>query len=702
MSTDTVATSRDTAPVASPDTPPPPVPGRADRLRLLALSFLMLFVELALIRWTASNNVYLASLTNFVLMASFLGIGIGFLRANSRWSLLRLAPVSLALLVAFVLVFPVTVGALSARHLAHGAMQLLHGARGLPLLPLWLSVSIVFLLVAATLAAIGQETARSFRRFRPLEAYRIDILGSLVGIAAFSTLSFLWLPPLAWGAIVAAVLGGLLWNRLRWWQIASLVAVLVLLGIESASPTDQWSPYYKIHAIHLAGPVTVGRTHTHGITQVWANSVPHQTAYPISALRKLQPFYFYPYRHVDRSRLNNVLIVGAGTGNDVAVALSEGARHVDAVEIDPVIQSLGRQWHPDRPYQSHRVTVHIEDGRAFIQNTSSRYDLVLFALPDSLTLVSGQGTLRLENYLFTLESVRRVRSILKPGGTFSMYNYYSQSLLDRYASTLDTVFGARPCAELGSWRLVGRAQAVLTAGAGATRNCATPWRGRRVPAATDDWPFPYLNSPAIPSFYLWILAGVLAASFALVWLAGGAPMRMASYLDLFCMGAAFALLETKNVVQFALLFGTTWFVNSLVFAGVLLSIYLAVEVARHVRLPPPWVLYLALIASLALAWLLPQASILSLSPVLRFIVGSAVAFAPIFCANLVFAQRFGGVVSSTVAFGANLLGAMLGGAIEYVALITGYRFLLVIVAALYALAFLIARARVGARVSGAV
>lgn len=657
----------------------------------MALSVLMLFVELALIRWTGSDNAYLASLTNFVLMASFLGIGIGFLRADSRWSILTLTPVVLALLVAFVLAFPVTIGTISARHVVHG--QLLHGADGLPLLPRWLSISVIFLLVAATLAGIGQEAARTFRRFRPLEAYRIDILGSLIGIAAFSALSFLWLPPVAWGAIVAVMLAALLWHRRRWWQIGSLVALVTLLGIESASSTDYWSPYYKIHAIHSAGPVVVGHVHTHGVTQVWANNIPHQTAYPVSALRELEPFYFYPYQHVDPAHLDNVLIIGAGTGNDVAVALSEGARHVDAVEIDPVIQSLGRQWNPDHPYQSPRVTVHITDGRAFIQNTNSRYDLVLFALPDSLTLVAGQGALRLENYLFTLESIRRVKSMLKPGGTFAMYNYYSPALLDRYATTLDTVFGRRPCEELGPWQLVGRAQAVLTAGAGATRHCATPWHGRIIPAATDDWPFPYLSSHAIPALYLRVLAFVLIASLALVWFAGGAPLRMTTYMDLFCMGAAFALLETKNVVQFALLFGTTWFVNSLVFAAVLLSIYLAVEVARHVRLPPPQVLYLALMASLTVAWLVPQESILSLTPVLRFIAGAAVAFAPVFFANLVFAQRFRGVGSSTVAFAANLLGAMLGGAIEYVALISGYRFLLVIVAILYGLAFLIASAR---------
>src|SRR5207248_620763 len=191
-------------------------------------------------------------------------------------------------------------------------------------------------------------------------------------------------------------------------------------------------------------------------------------------------------------------------------------------------------------------------------------------------------------------------------------------LLDRYATTLQTVFGSPPCAEVGD-RLLGRRQAVLTAGAGATRNCATPWTGPRIRAATDDWPFPYLLHHEIPAFYLRVLAFVLIGSLALVWLAGSAPRRMGRYVDLFCMGAAFSLLETKNVVQFALLFGTTWFVNSLVFAGVLLSVYLAVELARHVRLPRPHWLYLALIASLALAWVLPEESLLDLPLVPRWV-----------------------------------------------------------------------------------
>ena len=80
---------------------------------------------------------------------------------------------------------------------------------------------------------------------------------------------------------------------------------------------------------------------------------------------------------------------------------------------------------------------------------------------------------------------------------------------------------------------------------------------------------------------------------------------MRPYVDLFFMGAAFLLLETSNVVRFALLFGTTWFVNALVFAGILASVYLAIEVARRIRFRHPAWLYVPLFAALAIAWAVP-------------------------------------------------------------------------------------------------
>ena len=95
----------------------------------------------------------------------------------------------------------------------------------------------------------------------------------------------------------------------------------------------------------------------------------------------------------------------------------------------------------------------------------------------------------------------------------------------------------------------------------------------------------------------------------------------------------------------------------------------------------------ALSMAVALAWLVPQDSLLALPVVARFFAASALAFAPVFLANLVFAQRFSDVQSSGTAFAVNLLGAMAGGALEYLSLITGYHVLLIVIAVLYALAF---------------
>ena len=164
---------------------------------------------------------------------------------------------------------------------------------------------------------------------------------------------------------------------------------------------------------------------------------------------------------------------------------------------------------------------------------------------------------------------------------------------------------------------------------------------------------------------------------------------MVAYADLFCMGAAFLLLETKNVVQFALLFGTTWFVNALVFTGILLAVLAAITAAQRFRFKALWPLYSLLLLSLALAWLVPPESLLGLALFPRFVVATLLAFIPIFLANLVFAERFRDVAASSVAFGANLLGAMIGGILEYASLVTGYRALLPVIAVLYIAAMLL-------------
>jgi len=174
-------------------------------------------------------------------------------------------------------------------------------------------------------------------------------------------------------------------------------------------------------------------------------------------------------------------------------------------------------------------------------------------------------------------------------------------------------------------------------------------------------------------------------------LVGGPFGEMRQYLDLFCMGVAFLLLETKHIVQFALLFGTTWLVNALVFIGVLLSVLLAIAVTRRVTITRPVLLYPALFAALALAWLVPGSALLDLPIVPRFVAAVTLAFLPIFTANLIFARRFKDTADSTAAFGANLLGAMVGGLLEYTSLVIGYRNLVLVVAAVYGAALVSGR-----------
>jgi SAM-dependent methyltransferase len=634
----------------------------------------MLFVELVLIRWTASNVIYLSYFSNFVLLGSFLGIGVGFLRSRSRVELFPRAAPALAVFVFFVLLFPVQVD-------RSGTQLIYFGGRPSGL-PIWVMLPAIFVATAVIMAMIADGVARTFAEFQPLEAYRLDILGSMLGIGAFSLLSFLGAPPVAWGLVVAVCIVALSLRRttfVQWLQLGlALLAIVIMLWSESISANTYWSPYYK---------VSFGKNGD--VTYVFVNGISHQSIKSVADRRRTEPLYFAPYERAPNNALGRVLIIGAGTGSDVAIALNEGAKHVDAVEIDPRLYALGRELNPEHPYQDPRVQVIVNDGRAFLQQSDRHYDMILFALPDSLTLVAGQSSLRLESYLFTLDAMRVARDHLAPGGVFAMYNFYrEQWLVDRLAGTLDEAYGHPPCIDMTG--TVGHFAVLTTSIDPEHVSCRTVWHPaatKAPPPATDDHPFVYLRTRTIPSIYLLTLGLILFVSILTVRVSVGRLGRMRSYLDLFFMGAAFLLLETKNVVQFALLFGTTWFVNALVFGGVLLSVLLAVEVARRVRFAHPGRLYAALVAVLLVAWLVPPESLLSLSIIPRFFAAITIAFGPIFVANLIFAERFRDVGSSVIAFGANLLGAMVGGLLEYGALVLGYRSLLLVVAGLYLLAF---------------
>ncbi len=644
----------------------------------------MLLLELALIRWLGSNVLHLSYFSNIVLLASFLGIGVGFLRAKKGGKRPVFFLPVLAGLVAVVSLFPVGVERESSDLIFFTAVST-SGP------PPWVVLPVIFTLVAVILAGVGMLVAEPFFDLGRLDAYRYDLIGSLIGIAGFTLLSFLGAAPIVWGLVAVTLTIVLLLPRPSVWVYGAAVVLLGFLAAESFLSGAMWSPYYKIETQSLGSP-------DNPVTTVIANGVPHQAVWDAQKKAEAEPFYALPYQRSLRENPGDMLIIGAGTGTDVALALSKGATSIDAVEIDPKIRGIGSTANPNKPFDDPRVTTYITDGREFLQNTDKKYDTVILALPDSLTLVAGASQLRLESYLFTLQAMQRVHDILTDDGVFAMYNYYRDPwLVGRLARTMAQAFGHPPCVDLNEQQI---SASLLIAKDEALQDCQNVAETAALLAdapepATDNWPFLYLKSPTIPGMYLAVLIMILVLSGLAVVFSGGGLSNSSRYIDLFLLGAAFMLLETRAVTMFALLFGTTWLVNAIVFAGILVAVLLAVEFTRWFnrisstgRVPLP-IAYAVLLASLAAVWLVPPASLLTLPTPVRLVVAVGLTFLPVFTANVIFASRFNDSAQPTTAFGMNLLGAMVGGCLEYLALLTGYQALIIIAGVLYIAALLV-------------
>lgn len=656
---------------------------RDTRTQLVLTSGTILFVELLLIRWIPSEVRYLGFFSNFLLMASFLGIGVGILLGRRPgFASIAAFPFLLLAVVWLIKTYELNVQLRSTDEIFFGLAE--SNAADLNSLAL----PLVFVLVTAMMASLSLPLGPLLRAMPPLRAYAFDIAGSMLGILGFVALAAAGTPPIAWFCVAAILVVALATaTGLTIPRTASFAALAVAVWLTQAAPGQIWSPYYRIDTWWASN----------GQLYVNVNGIPHQALHPVSQPK--EPFYDQVYSWFPDRTWEDVLIVGAGSGTDTALALARGSSRVDAVEIDREIAELGRDFHPDRPYQDPRVTAHENDGRAFLRNTDRRYDLVIFALPDSLTLVSSTANIRLESFLFTEQAFASVRDHLAPDGIFVLYNYYRDPwLIAKISQMLTDVFGSPPIL-----RIYGQNQATLAAGPAVTALGggappgdsvdAIPAVGEPAPRpATDDWPFLYLRTPLVAPHYLAALTMVLVLALIAVIVAaraGGTSLRRFSP-HFFALGVAFMLLETRSLVSFSLLFGSTWLVNALTFFAILGSVLLAILVNARFRPKHPGILYGALFAALAIAFLIPPESLLIDPPWLRYVLAGTLAFAPVFIANLVFTYSFRDTRTADMAFASNLLGAMVGGVLEYAALLTGYGALLIVVAALYGAAWLLA------------
>src|SRR5919202_957590 len=337
--------------------------------------------------------------------------------------------------------------------------------------------------------------------------------------------------------------------------------------------TEYWSPYYRV-TVH---PNFVGR-------RIDVNGSMHQLMLPLTAadaerdgrLKVIRDEYLYPYQFA--RRLDTVLVVGAGSGNDVSLLLGQGAKYVDAVEIDPVIADIGIAANPQRAYADPRVHLHVDDARAFLRTTRRHYDLIIFGTLDSQTLLSGMSSVRLDNYVYTVESFASARARLTPDGTLLVYHMSAREYIPAHIyQMLAEAFGAPPGVLSREPHLF---NVVFVAGQGAravpqldAASLAELRVTRDVPH--DDWPYLYLAARTVPAHYLEALLCVLLIAGAFVAVGGGDAVRRGVDVPMFLMGAGFLLVETKSVTEMSLLFGSTWTVNLLVFASILVMVLAA-------------------------------------------------------------------------------------------------------------------------------
>ncbi len=665
-------------------------------MRIFLVSFAMLFFELLCIRWIPSYVRYLSYFNNFIVLASFLGIGLGILAARRQRFWFPPFPLLVLLLVIVVGLNRFDLRINSTQVLYYGAGEAQSaGAENFMVLPL------IFGLVTICFIPLARSFGQLLRQVKPLTAYTFDILGSLMGIACFSAIAYFSLPPIVWFAVLMVPI--VLLSSRQWVLLGIVVLFASLAVVWQLQRGAYWSPYYKI-LLHPAVPS--------GYIVDVNNAGGHQSMIP---WQYKESFYRRLYQIFPGKSFQHALILGAGTGSDTATALAYGVQSITAVEIDPMIQKLGARYNPDHPYSNPRVKVIINDGRAYLQNTSERYDLIIFALPDSLTLTSSNTSLRLESFLLTQDAIQKARTRLTNNGVLVLYNYYREDwLVQKLANMAGHAFNQEALVSTyGGWGraaviMVGPRLATLPPGKFGPYHEQPPAKGDNTlrvigegyypltssQLATDDWPFLYLREQSFPMLYIAGLA--MVALYALGGTLTLAPQGVLRRFDwhMFFLGVAFMLLEVKSLTTFALLFGSTWLVNSLVFFAILSSVLLAVLVNSRLTIRRISPFYFLLFGILVVNLLLPPEALLLSSPLARYLLASVLAFAPVFLANIIFANSFkSSGEAADIAFASNLLGIMVGGGLEYFSMLVGYRLLLIPVIVFYACALLLRNRR---------
>jgi len=677
---------------------------RMVRVDLVIVSFLLLFLELAVIRWLPATIRVVAYFSNVVLVSCFLGMGLGCLLRTRRNLLMTVAP----LLLGFVAIAqPLGRAGVANPFPSH---EFIFGLSG-RLNWLWV-LPLVFTLNALVFVGIGQRLARGMDALRPLVGYSLNVAGSLGGSLAFALVAVLRLTPTVWFGIAAVAVLWLVRSNVRGLAVSAVSLALMLVMVARSDGDFLWSPYYQIGLHRLTQDEGGGILLT-------VNSDTHQEVLDLSdaaaassgVLRAWQESYDFPYRFAKPTSPCRILVLGAGTGNDVAAALRETPCSVDAVELDPVIADLGRRLHPEHPYASGRVRLVIDDARAFLSKARGPYQRIVLGWLDSHRLFSSLSNVRQDNFVYTREAMRLAGGLLADDGALVLSFYVGKPWVgEKLYWMLYEALGRRPAVfaqRRGGYGLSGQ---IFVGGPAAPAPTSLDVPGfadlqsqfvglPRGAVPTDDWPYLYYRDRRLSGEYVATLILLMAIASALVLpLRGkvGLPRREAGHF--FALGAGFLLLEVRNITALALIFGSTWLVTSIVISAVLVMILAAnALVSWGVGKSAPRFLWLLLFASVLLGLVGSRIGASGFGYAAKALLATGAVSLSFLVAGLLFARSFALTRSPGAALGFNVLGAVAGGLAEYLTVLVGLDGVAAIAIVLYVAAWATAPGRAETR-----
>jgi len=682
------------------------------------LCVLILFTELLLVRWVSTELSLLAYLQNSVLVICFLGLGMGLMSPRKHAQVSDVIPPLSILIV--LLSLPMTSKVLASIAITlnrfhdftvWGVDAQRYGLVGTHIILALAIVLLVARVIWSIMVTLGSVLgARLQSAPDALKGYSSDISGSLVGALLFGALGFFALPPFYWVCLlIALILIDPSTRNVR--SLAFLSVALLALGVGYSSEKfseTYWTPYQKLgFSRAFANGEWIVETNNSGYQQIQDNSAAAMQLDPqLASFRGINQ-YDIPSRLYTGAQ--NIVILGAGTGNDVAGALRNTSGRITAVEVDRKILELGNKYHPEKPYESPRLNIVVDDARAAIQSFAPKsVDLLILGLLDSHT-TPNLSAARLDNFVYTTQSFERMRTILKDDGVFVLiFNpqrpYIAARLQNGMASAfklpIKTVDIPGSTAGWGGMMFItGDPQRIESSlrqnpdlAAFLEHNAITEPPDKSVRPTTDSWPYLYVEKRSIPALFWMLGGGILVlwiiSSIELTGRVRGPNIFRRDDLHFLSLGAGFSLVQTFSIYKESVLFGATWIVTTIVVAGTLLMILVANWLVPRIAHISSRLVSLLLITVCIIGALLPPEIFLEMPMAYRITSAALVSGLPMLLSGIIFARSFATATNRGGVLGVNLFGALIGGLLQYSTFLTGIPFVMILGTLFYVVASL--------------